>query len=138
MSIESVKQKVEDAIAWWSERAEVLIVEGIGGLYCPIAEEATVADLAEALDYPLVIVGRKSLGTLNHVLLTVESARLRGLRIAGVVLNEIEPATGLPAETSNALELATRLAGVAILAELPRRDSGDDPAFIDALRDRLA
>src|SRR6516162_3253545 len=78
---------VGDALAWWAGRAEVMVVEGVGGLLCPLAEGTTVADLAVALDYPLVIVARRGLGTLNHTLLTVEAARLRGLRVAGVVLN---------------------------------------------------
>ena len=68
-----------------------MIVEGIGGLLTPLAEGMTVADLAIRLDYPLVIVARRGLGTLNHTLLTVEAALGRGLRVAGVVLNGAGP-----------------------------------------------
>jgi dethiobiotin synthetase len=107
------------ALAWWEERAEIVVVEGVGGLLCPIAENATVADLAIALDFPLVVVARRGLGTLNHTLLTVEAARLRGLRVAGIVLNSDRPTTDPIAEATNADELARRLDGVAVLAELP-------------------
>src|SRR5205823_9859727 len=100
------------ALAWWGERAEVLVVEGIGGLLCPLAEGATVADLAIALDHPLVVVARRGLGTLNHTLLTVEAARHRGLRLAGVVLNGAEPTADPRAEVTNPAELARRLDGV--------------------------
>jgi dethiobiotin synthetase len=104
------------ALDWWSARAEVMVVEGVGGWLCPLAEgNKAVADLAIALDYPLVIVARGGLGTLNHTLLTVESARGRGLRIAGVVLNDPEPAADSEANATNPVELARRLDGVAIL-----------------------
>lgn len=112
------------ALDWWSSRAEVMVVEGVGGLLCPLAEcNKTVADLAIALDYPLVIVARGGLGTLNHTLLTVEAARWRGLRIAGVVLNDPEPPADSGVRASNPAELARRLEGVAILGLL--RHGGD-------------
>ena len=111
------------ALGWWAEHADVIVVEGVGGLLCPLAEGSTVADLAVALDYPLVIVARRGLGTLNHALLTVEAARLRGLRIAGIILNGSEPATNAAAEATNAVELAGRVAGVAVLADVPHGDS---------------
>src|SRR5688500_10368791 len=47
-----------------------LLVEGVGGLLCPLTEQETVADLALALGLPLVVVARRSLGTLNHTLMT--------------------------------------------------------------------
>jgi dethiobiotin synthetase len=122
-----VLHEVDQALGWWAPRAEVMILEGIGGLLCPLAEGTTVADLAIALDYPLLIVARRGLGTLAHTLLTVEAAQQRGLRVAGVVLNAVEPTTEPLAEATNADELARRLAGVAVLAELPHVS---DPAAL--------
>lgn len=134
LSLDAIREQTERSLDWWADRAQVVIVEGIGGLYCPLAEEATAADLAEALDFPVLIVGRKSLGTLNHVLLTVEGARIRGLRIAGIVLNQSEPPTGSIAEATNAFELAHRLENVAVLADLPRYDAVEDQTFLEILR----
>ena len=75
-------------------RGEVthLLIEGVGGLLCPMTEKETVADLAADLQFPLLIIARGGLGTINHTLLTVEVARSRGLTIAGVILNHIGPA----------------------------------------------
>lgn len=115
----TVLDATRNALAWWAGRADVVVVEGVGGLLCPIAEGATVADLAIALDFPLVVVARRALGTLNHTLLTVEAARWRGLRVAGVVLNGATPTADPIAEATNADELARRLDGVAILADVP-------------------
>jgi dethiobiotin synthetase len=114
-----VEQAVDEVLAWWSGRADVMVVEGVGGWLCPLAEGTTVADLAVALDYPVLVVARRGLGTLNHTLLTVESVRARSVRLAGVVLNDAVPEPGTASQATNAEELSRRLAGVAILSERP-------------------
>jgi len=68
------------------ERAEFVIVEGVGGLLVPLTLGYLVRDLARDLALPLVIAASATLGTINHTLLTVESARAVGLEVAGVVL----------------------------------------------------
>jgi dethiobiotin synthetase len=62
------------------------IVEGAGGLLVPVNATALIADLIVALGLPIVVVARSTLGTINHTLLTLEAARIRGLAIAGVVM----------------------------------------------------
>jgi len=78
-----------------------LIVEGVGGLLVPLDANQSVADLAQRLHLPLVIVARPGLGTINHTLLTLEAARSRGLPIATLVINGYEPASGTLAEETN-------------------------------------
>jgi dethiobiotin synthetase len=63
-----------------------LIVEGVGGLLSPLAEEMTVCDLAIAMRLPLLIAARPGLGTVNHTLLTLQVARANGLSVRAVVL----------------------------------------------------
>ena len=67
-------------------RAEVLVIEGVGGLLVPLTVGQTVRDLALMLGFPLVVAARPGLGTISHTLLTVEAARHAGLAVAGVVL----------------------------------------------------
>jgi dethiobiotin synthetase len=69
-------------------------VEGAGGLLVPLTGSATIADLVARLEIPLLVVARTRLGTINHTLLTVEVARARGLRVAGVVFSRDEPVQG--------------------------------------------
>ena len=66
--------------------ASVLIVEGVGGLLVPLAEDYTVRDLAAQLGLPLVIAAPPGLGTINHTLLTLHAARAAGLEVCAVVL----------------------------------------------------
>jgi dethiobiotin synthetase len=63
-----------------------LIVEGVGGLLAPLADDYTVRDFAVALGLPLLIAARPGLGTINHTLLTLEAARVAGLDVRAVVL----------------------------------------------------
>jgi dethiobiotin synthetase len=89
-----------DAVRVQSEVGSTLLVEGVGGLLCPLTETETVADLIAALGMSVVVVARRSLGTLNHTLLTLEVARRRKLPVAGVVVSETAPPTGLAEETN--------------------------------------
>ena len=117
---DAVLQAASVSIEWWATvaRAERIIVEGIGGLLCPLAETGwTVADLAIQLDYPLLLVARRGLGTLNHTLLAMEAAEARGLRVAGILLNAAAPGDDSLAEATNAAELARLLPNTPILAD---------------------
>jgi dethiobiotin synthetase len=68
-------------------RFPYLAVEGVGGWRVPLATRYDVRDWARDLGFPVVVVARGTLGTLNHTLLTVESIRDAGLKCAGVVVN---------------------------------------------------
>jgi dethiobiotin synthetase len=66
--------------------ADVLVVEGVGGLLVPLSPDYLVRDFAAELRLPLVIAARPGLGTINHTLMTIECARATGLEVAAVVL----------------------------------------------------
>lgn len=106
------------ALDAWHGKCDVLLVEGTGGLLCPLTATQTVADLAVAWGRPVLIVARLGLGTINHTLLTVEAAQRRRLEIAGVVLNCPVPPSGDLAEQTNPEELRRRL-DVPIFGPIP-------------------
>jgi dethiobiotin synthetase len=64
-----------------------LAVEGIGGWRVPLSPGYDVRNWGRDLGFPVVVVARGTLGTLNHTLLTVDSIREAGLTCAGVVVN---------------------------------------------------
>jgi dethiobiotin synthetase len=96
---------------------ETLIVEGVGGLLVPFADELVVRDLAVALGLPLLIAAGPGLGTINHTLLTLEAARRAGLRVAAVVLTPW-PARPGTIERSNR-ETIARLGDVEVATLAP-------------------
>ena len=74
------------AAAHAAASADVLVVEGVGGLLVPLSDEHDIRDLAVALGLPVVIAARPGLGTISHSLLTIEAARSAGLDVRAVVL----------------------------------------------------
>ena len=79
------------AVARWETHASHLLIEGAGGLYCPLSDESTVLDVACRLRTPIVIVAGNRLGVISHTRLTVQVAQQHGLHIAAIILNEIAP-----------------------------------------------
>lgn len=71
--------------------SDVTLVEGVGGFRVPLNDTQDTADLAVALDLPLIFVVGMRLGCINHALLSVEAMQARGLRLAGWIANQIDP-----------------------------------------------
>ena len=119
---------VLDAVAALRRRTDALVVEGAGGFLVPLTDTLSGADLAVALDLPLVLVVGMRLGCLNHALLTVEAIRARGLVLAGWIANRVDPAFLCPDE--NLDYLRTHL-GAPLLADLPFSATPDPRADAD-------
>lgn len=102
-------------VSRWQTDCDILIVEGAGGLLCPLTDDTTIADFAVDLGFPVLFVARTGLGTINHTLLTIEAARHRGLIVAGVVLNEATSTDSDSMVKSNADEIVLR-SGASVLA----------------------
>jgi dethiobiotin synthetase len=63
-----------------------LVIEGAGGLYVPLNQKDTIADLIQS-DYKVIVVSRHYLGSINHTLLTIEALKSRNIAIAGIIFN---------------------------------------------------
>ncbi|HPA44344.1 MAG TPA: dethiobiotin synthase [bacterium] len=120
------------------KRYPVLIVEGVGGWLVPLRDDWLVADLAQLLNLPVIVVSRPGLGTLNHTLLTLQSIRSRNVPVAGVVFSQ-NAAPGDLSETWSRIEndnMATipRLGSVPVLGAIPYLSELDssDPMVIYA------
>ena len=68
-----------------------VFVEGAGGIYSPIANNALNSDLAAELGMPIIIVVKDELGAVGQALMAINAAKSQKLKIACIVLNEIEP-----------------------------------------------
>ena len=67
-----------------------LVVEGAGGFYSPLAEDGLNADLASALQLPVIVVVADRIGAVNQALMTWQAVTSRHLRVAAIVLNEVQ------------------------------------------------
>jgi dethiobiotin synthetase len=104
-----------------SGSADVLVVEGVGGLLVPLTLGYLVRDFARDVGLPVVIAAHPGLGTINHTLLTIEASRAVGLEVTLVVLTPW-PADPSAVERSN-LDAIERLGRVQV-EPLPELDLG--------------
>jgi dethiobiotin synthetase len=115
---------LRSGVSAWSNRVNALIVEGAGGVFCPLSNHVTVLDLATQLQAPMIVVAANRLGVISHTRLTVDRIRHSGLDVAAVVLNEVQaPNVADASLTTNARQLAHWIPDVAILHVAFRGDN---------------
>lgn len=72
-------------VAHTANETQPLVIEGAGGLMVPLSDSFWMIDLITALNQPVVLVARTTLGTLNHTLLSLEALHLRCIPLAGIL-----------------------------------------------------
>lgn len=105
-----------------------LLVEGVGGWETPLAPGVTMADLAQSLQYPVLLVISNRQGAVNHALMTVRAIRARGLECCGIILNQQSEEWDTAAVTNSAM--LEEYTGVPVLAELIHGDDELDASFV--------
>jgi len=107
-----------------------IVVEGVGGWLTPLGPRLTMADVAQSLRLPVILVVGVRLGCLNHALLTTEAIRHRGVTLAGWVANLADPDMVMAEE--NVATLRDRIEAP-LLATCPYFDTSNNqtplPAF---------
>lgn len=98
-------------LAWSQAESDRWIVEGAGGVLVPLNDHELMIDLMSVLGLPAVIAARSGLGTINHMLLTIEALRSRAIPIAGVVMIG-------PPNPDNRVAIETR-GHVSVIGDLP-------------------
>jgi dethiobiotin synthetase len=117
-----------DALA---ARADVVIVEGVGGFRVPLGPGVDTTHLAARLALPLVLVVGIRLGCLNQALLTAEAIAGRGLTLAGWVANHIDPRMAAADENVHALESLIAAPLIARIAFAATPDPAAGAALLD-------
>ncbi|MEW6139872.1 MAG: dethiobiotin synthase [Thermodesulfobacteriota bacterium] len=118
-----------------AEKVELIVVEGAGGLMVPIDERTMMIHFIERLGFPVLLVARSRLGTINHTMLSLEALRNRGIGILGVVVSCTDATPG-PEEGYSAGDLG-RLASpvrVVTLPHLPPSESADPERIFVAMK----
>lgn len=111
--------ELNEVIAGFQELTETndhVLIEGAGGWEVPLNGFATMADFAQRLALPVIVVVNNKLGCLNHTILTVRNIQARGLICAGIILNYVKDERDA-ASISNRMVLEHFL-DVPVLAEI--------------------
>ncbi len=104
-----------------------VFVEGAGGFKVPLNDDLDMADLAVALNLPVILVVGMRLGCLNHALLTQDAIHASGLSLAGWVANTLDPAMPVFAENIATLQRRIKAPLLGIVPHLPQTDNAKLP-----------
>lgn len=96
--------------------ADCVVVEGAGGILTPLTTSENYATLFSKWDLSVLIVTANRLGTINHTLLTVESAKRHGLDVSAVILNETGPPDHSVASATNKTTLENLLGDLTVIS----------------------
>ena len=123
-ALENVALDIDHIVACHAQaltRADVVVVEGVGGFRVPLTATHDTADLAVALKLPVVLVVGMRLGCISHALLTAEAIAARGLTLAGWVANRVDPDMTFPDENIASIrEHLAREHGAPLLVIVPQ------------------
>ena len=76
------------------DKYDFVLVEGSGGIVCPIKinerETILLEDIVKMTGFDVIIISRASVGTINHTVLTVEYLKSKNIGIKGIILNEYD------------------------------------------------
>ncbi|WP_367324834.1 dethiobiotin synthase [Streptomyces sp. HUAS ZL42] len=120
-------QDIAEAAAKLATDHDLVLVEGAGGLLVRFdAAGGTLADAAELLTAPVLVVASAGLGTLNATELTARELRSRNLQFAGVVIGSWPDSPDL-ASRCNLADLPD-VSGAPLLGALPAGAAALEPA----------
>ena len=103
-----------------SKKHDYMIVEGSGGIICPIRYDSNqkifLEDIIKELNIPSLIIADAGLGTINSTVLTIEYMRSKNLKINGVILNRFEAENEMHNDNKKVIEDMTgvKIIGVVI------------------------
>lgn len=107
---------------------DTLLVEGVGGWETPLCPGKTMADLAAALGFPVLLVVSNRQGAVSQAVMAARAIRERGLECRGIILNQQGEEWDTAAVTNRAM--LEEYTGLPVLAELIYGDDELDSGSI--------
>lgn len=114
-----------------AKTADAVVVEGVGGWLAPLADDLEQAQLAMALELPVILVVGIKLGCLNHARLSERAIAADGLRLAGWIGSAVAPEMDF---SDGYVALLRRSLQSPCLGLLPHRPHGSPAGFAARLR----
>ena len=103
---------------------EFVIVEGCGGIICPLMLENQMEiwqeDIISMLDLPVIVVADSNLGAINSTCLTISYLKSKNMKIAGIILNNFNAENQIHQDNADVIYQKT---GINIVAKIARNQS---------------
>lgn len=105
---EGKKISLNDVVGFCNKQekldADIVLVEGVGGICTPLNDKETVLDLMELLtDWKNILVTGSYLGSISHTISAVYALATRGITPHAVIVSESEESTVSVVETISSL-----------------------------------
>ena len=117
------KNKVLEDYGKVAAKFENILIEGSGGIICPIRYDDKyhyfLEDIIKWLNVPALIVADAGLGTINAIVLTVNYLRAKNIPVAGIILNNYK---GNTMEKDN-IFMVEEITGLPVLATVAKGDT---------------
>ncbi len=124
-------EAIKEAFARLALRHPTVLVEGAGGWEVPLTARQTMADFAQDLALPVIVVVNNRLGALNHTILTVRNIQARGLTCAGIILNQVADERDTASISNRAM--LEQFLDVPVIAEVMHGETEISPCPLQAL-----
>lgn len=98
-------------------RYDLTFVEGAGGITTPLSGDKTFTDLMKDIKLPAIVVADGRLGSINRAILTYEYAKMHGIEVKAIIVNDITAVDPFLLKTN--VEDMERYTGIPIVAVVP-------------------
>ncbi|MFM8306915.1 MAG: dethiobiotin synthase, partial [Microcystis aeruginosa] len=98
---------------------DLVLIEGLGGLGCPVTHELTVADLAAQWRLKTLLVVPVKLGAISQTVANIALAEQKKVNLGGIILNCLEPRTETEIEQLTPINLIQSLTNCPVLGVFP-------------------
>lgn len=111
--------KVIDSFKTLSEKHDLMLVEGIGGIMTPLLKDYFLINLIKEMKLDVIIIITNKLGTVNHSIMTVKMCELYHIPISGIIINNLDSEGYVSSELKNDIQ---ELTSQKVLGIVPRLD----------------
>ena len=116
---------VKDAYEKVSQKYDYIVMEGSGGIVCPIRYEGKdnennimLEDIIKYLALDVILIADAGLGTINSIVTTVEYLKNRNIHVCGIIMNNYKDEL---MENDN-IKMVEDLCNVPVIAKVYQND----------------
>lgn len=124
--------KIKNDLDEFNKNLDYSIVEGAGGLMCPLAQGKLFCDLIKFLDLETIIVTTPNLGRLNHTLMTESIIKQFGIKVKGLIINGVKKEK--TESEAHFVEELKAFSNIKILAQIPKLNNPSKDQIIEAFK----
>lgn len=104
-----------------SQRYSRILVEGSGGILCPIRWDEQrhwmLTDVIRTLNLPVLLISQSGLGSINNAVLTVSYCKAQGIDVRGIVMNQFHPEDKMEQDNKRMIETLTGIPVIGTIGE---------------------